>query len=94
MPKKRKSRGRSKGAKGKSALIQCDSCGAWVPEDKAITITRMYSPVDPQLAKELEKRGAIIARYPVTKHYCVSCAISLGIIKVRPKEERKKPSTY
>ncbi|MCD6428944.1 MAG: 30S ribosomal protein S26e, partial [Desulfurococcales archaeon] len=38
----------------------------------------------------LEKKGAIIARYPVTKCYCVSCAIFLGIIKVRPEEERKK----
>ena len=50
MPKKRKNRGRSKGDKGKSRLVQCDCCGRWVPEDKAIVVTRMYSPVDPQLA--------------------------------------------
>ncbi|RLG71377.1 MAG: 30S ribosomal protein S26e, partial [Thermoprotei archaeon] len=36
------------------------------------------------------KKGAIIMRYPVTKKYCVSCAIYLGIVKVRAKEERKK----
>ena len=90
MPKKRKSRGRSKGAKGKSGLVQCDQCGRWVPEDKAIVRTIMYSPVDPQLARELEKKGAIIPRYPVTKRYCVSCAIYLGIVRIRSAEERKK----
>ncbi len=90
MPKKRKNRGRAKGAKGKSAVVQCDGCGAWVPEDKAIVVTRWYSPVDPQLARELEKKGAIIMRYPVTKRYCISCAIYLGIVKVRAREERKR----
>jgi small subunit ribosomal protein S26e len=49
----------------------------------------MYSPVDPQLAKELEKKGAIIMRYPVTRCYCINCAIHLGIIKIRPEHERK-----
>ena len=64
MPKKRESRGRRKGDKGKSKMIQCDNCGRLVPEDKAICVTRNYSPVDPQLAAELEKKGAIIPRYP------------------------------
>ena len=60
-----------------------------VPRDKAVCVTKMYTPVDPQLAKELEKKGAIIARYPVTKCYCISCAVYLGIRKVRPESERK-----
>jgi len=90
MPKKRESRGRHKGSKGSVERIHCDQCGALIPEDKAICVTRWYSPVDPQLAAELEKKGAIISRYPVTKCYCVSCAIFLGIIKVRPEAERKK----
>ncbi|RLG75013.1 MAG: 30S ribosomal protein S26e [Thermoprotei archaeon] len=90
MPKKRQSRGRKKGDKGSVELVQCDNCGALVPRDKAVCITKWYSPVDPQLAEELEKRGAIIARYPVTKCYCISCAIHYGIIKVRPEHERKK----
>ncbi len=89
MPKKRENRGRRKGAKGKVRMIQCDNCGKLVPEDKAVCVTRMYSPVDPQLAKELEKKGAIIMRYPVTKCYCINCAIHLGIIKIRPEQERK-----
>jgi small subunit ribosomal protein S26e len=89
MPKKRESRGRRKGDKGYVERVQCDNCGRLVPEDKAICVTRMYSPVDPQLAKELEKKGAIIMKYPVTKCYCVSCAVHLGIVKVRPEEERK-----
>jgi small subunit ribosomal protein S26e len=49
----------------------------------------MYSPVPPGLAEELEKKGAIIMKYPVKKCYCISCAIFYGIIKVRPEEERK-----
>ncbi len=90
MPKKRESRGRHKGDKGKVSYVQCDNCGRRVPRDKAICITRMYTPVDPQLARELEKKGAIIMRYPVTKCYCVSCAVHLGIVKVRPEAERKR----
>jgi len=89
MPKKRESRGRRKGDKGKARVIQCDNCGRLVPEDKAICVTRTYSPVDPQLAAELEKKGAIIPRYPVTKCYCISCAIHYGLVKIRAEEERK-----
>lgn len=89
MPKKRKSRGRAKGRKGKEDRVQCDSCGAWIPRSKAKKVTRYVSPVDPQLAKELEKKGAIIQRYPVTKYYCVSCAIFRGIVKIRSRDERK-----
>jgi len=89
MPKKRKSRGRHKGSKGRSGYIQCDNCGRIVPADKAICVTRMYSPVDRALAEELEKKGAIVTRYPVTKCYCVNCAIHYGIIKIRSRESRR-----
>ncbi len=90
MPKKRESRGRRKGDKGSVDRVQCDNCGAMVPEDKIVCVTRMYSPVDPQLASELEKKGAIVMKYPVTKCYCINCAIFYGIIKVRSESERKK----
>lgn len=90
MPKKRENRGRRKGAKGYVSRTQCDNCGALVPEDKIICVTRTYSPVDPQLAAELEKRGAIIMKYPVTKCYCINCAIFYGIVKVRSEDERKR----
>lgn len=89
MPKKRESRGRRKGDKGYVERVQCDGCGALVPSDKVVCVTRMYSPVPPGLADELEKKGAIIMKYPVKKCYCVSCAIYSGIIKVRAEEERK-----
>ena len=92
MPKKRQNRGRHKGSKGHVDTVQCDNCGRIIPKDKAIAVTRWYSPVDPQLARELEKKGAIILKYPVTKYYCVSCAIHYGIVKVRPEEERKRPA--
>lgn len=41
------------------------------------------------MANELEKKGAIITRYPVTKCYCVNCAVHFGIIKIRAENERK-----
>lgn len=96
MPKKRENRGRRKGDKGHVGYIFCDNCGARVPEDKAICTTRMYSPVEPALAQELEKKGAIITRYPVTKCYCVNCAVHFGIVKIRAENERKssRPRFY
>jgi len=94
VPKKRENRGRHKGDKGKTGVIQCDNCGRIVPADKAICVTRWYSPVDPQLARELEKKGAIIPKYKITKCYCVSCAVHLGIVKVRPEHERKRRGIY
>ena len=89
MPKKRQNRGRHKGAKGHVGVVQCDNCGRIVPRDKAICIRTYYSPVDPQLARELEKKGAIIMRYPVEKCYCISCAIHYGLVRQRPREARK-----
>lgn len=90
MPKKRKNRGRHKGDKGKEGYVQCDNCGRLVPRSKIVRVTVPYTPVDPQLARELEKQGAIIPRYYVTRNYCINCAIFYGVIKVRPEEERKK----
>ncbi|ABP96062.1 MULTISPECIES: 30S ribosomal protein S26e [Metallosphaera] len=89
MPKKRENRGRRKGDKGHVGYVMCDNCGARVPEDKAVCVTRTYSPVDASLANELEKKGAIITRYPVTKCYCVNCAVHFGLIKIRAENERK-----
>jgi small subunit ribosomal protein S26e len=95
LPKKRENRGRRKGDKGHVGYVTCDNCGARVPEDKAICVTRMYSPVDAALASELEKKGAIIPKYPIRKCYCINCAIHFGIVKIRAEEERKtKPTTY
>ena len=89
MPKKRKSRGRSKGNKGASSKVQCDLCGAWIPRDKVIKVTKPVSLVEPQLARDLMKQGALIFRRVVTKNYCVRCAISKRVVKVRAKDERK-----
>ncbi|RLE66291.1 MAG: 30S ribosomal protein S26e [Thermoprotei archaeon] len=90
MPKKRKSRGRRKGGKGREDMIQCDECGALIPRSKAVKYTKAMSPVDPQLARELRSKGAIIPVYRVTKYLCIRCAIFRGIIKIRPEAERKK----
>ncbi|HML02039.1 MAG TPA: 30S ribosomal protein S26e [Candidatus Bathyarchaeia archaeon] len=91
MPVKRKSRGRSKGSKGKSALVQCLGCGTLVPRDKAKKVSHRVSLVDYSLAKELRQKGAYIASPVETKYYCVSCAVHRGIVKVRARDERRQP---
>jgi len=90
LPVKRKSRGRSKGGKGKSALVQCSGCGELVPRDKAKRVSKRVSMVDYALAKELRQKGAYIAAPVDTKYYCVSCAVHHGVVKVRAKNERKR----
>ena len=89
MPVKRKSRGRAKGSKGRSALVQCSQCGELVPRDKAKRETRRVSMVDPVLFRELRQKGAYIASAQQTKYYCVSCAVHRGVVKVRAREERR-----
>jgi small subunit ribosomal protein S26e len=88
LPSKRKSRGRSKGGKGSSGVIQCASCGSMVPRDKAKKVTKRLSIVDYALAKELRQKGTYIAVPTDTKYYCVSCAVHRGIVKVRAENER------
>jgi small subunit ribosomal protein S26e len=89
LPFKRKSRGRSKGGKGSSGVIQCASCGSMVPRDKAKKVTKRHSLVDYALAKELRQKGAYIALPSDTKYYCVSCAVHRGVVKVRAESERR-----
>ena len=93
MAKKRKSRGRAKGGKGRSELVQCSRCGSLVPRDKAKKVTKWVSFVDPALAKELRSQGAFIPRGSVTKYYCVSCAVHRGVVKVRARDLRRTTRT-
>lgn len=93
MPKKRISRGRSKGAKGHSSMVQCSICGALVPRDKAKRQTRWTSLVDSRLLKELQQQGASISRERTTKYLCISCAVHRGVVKVRSKDERMTRTT-
>ena len=89
MPVKRKSRGRSKGGKGKGAMVQCSSCGQLVPRDKAKRASRRISMVDSALYKELRQKGTYVSSRTETRYYCVSCAVHRGVVKVRSKDERK-----
>lgn len=89
MPKKRASRGRSKGGKGRSSLVQCSNCARWVPRDKAKKVTSRLSLVEPQLAKELRASGTYISSPTIVKYYCVSCAVYYGVVKVRSEQERR-----
>ena len=89
MPKKRSSRGRSKGDKGHQGMVQCSYCNALVPRDKAKKVTRWTSLVDSRLLKELVQQGAQISRERTTKYLCISCAVHRGVVKVRAKEDRR-----
>ncbi len=88
MPQKRKSRGRAKGGKGRSSLVQCSQCGGHVPRDKAKKVTVPVRLVDSALAKELREQGAILPMAFTEKWYCVSCAVHRGVVNVRAKVER------
>jgi len=89
MPFKRKSRGRSKGGKGRSPLVQCSGCGTLVPRDKAKKVSQRVSLLDPVLARELRQKGAYFSTGTRTKYYCVSCAVHRGVVNVRAKESRR-----
>ena len=92
MPKKRASRGRSKGGKGSSGTVSCSQCGALVPRDKAKKVTGRITLVEPTLAKELRASGAYIPMSTDVKFYCVSCAVHRGIVKVRSESDRRTAS--
>jgi small subunit ribosomal protein S26e len=89
MPKKRTSRGRTKGGKGSSGTVHCSKCGAMVPRDKAKKVTGRITLVEPTLAKELRAAGAYIAAPTDIKFYCVSCAVHMGVVKVRSEFDRR-----
>jgi small subunit ribosomal protein S26e len=91
LPIKRKSRGRSKGSKGRSDLVQCSSCGGLVPSDKAKKVSRPVTLVEPVLARELRQKGTYLPTHFQTKIYCVSCAVHRGVVKVRAKDDRRVP---
>lgn len=89
MPQKRKNRGRAKGGKGRSSLVQCSQCGGLVPRDKAKKVTVPVRLVDSSLYKELRAQGAIIPQNYAEKWYCVSCAVHRGVVNIRAKIERQ-----
>src|SRR5437899_13083857 len=88
MTKKRRSRGRSKGGKGRSELVQCANCGMLTPRDKVKRVTSWVSLIEPSVAKACRARAAYIARQRVLKNLCVSCAVHFGVSEVRSAEVR------
>ena len=90
MPLKRASRGRTKGGKGSTGVVQCTNCGQTVPKDKAKKVTSRLNLVEHTLAKELRAQGAYIASPTVLKWYCISCAIHFKILKIRSADSRRK----
>jgi len=91
LTKKRKSRGRSKGGKGRGRMVQCSYCGAMVPLDKAKKIYQKGSFIDPRLAYELRKKGAYIPGSQGMKYACISCAVHRGYYSQRAEDKRRKP---
>ncbi len=85
MPSKRVSRGRKKGGKGSTGVVQCTNCGQTVPKDKAKKVTSRLSLVEHQLAKELRAQGTYIASPKI-----ISCAIHFKILKIRSSSKRRE----
>jgi small subunit ribosomal protein S26e len=50
--------------------------------------------VDPVMARELRKQGAILPHEKVMKYYCVSCAVHSGVSRVRGRDERRDRVHY
>jgi small subunit ribosomal protein S26e len=69
--------------------VQCSNCGKLVPRDKAKKRTTRASFVDPQLARELRRQGTYLPVRETTKWYCISCAVHRGVVRIRPREQRK-----
>ena len=92
MPVKRKTRGRHKGkaARGRSELVPCHQCGKLIPIDKAIKRVIWRPTVSGEVLKELQAQGAYIPKKREVVYYCVNCAVYLGIVKVRARDERKQ----
>jgi len=91
VPYKRKNRGRKKGrSPGRVKYVSCAYCGARIPEDKAVKRVYWRAPVSGSIAKELAAQGTLIATQRKTVYYCIRCAMFLGIVKIRPRDERKK----
>ncbi len=90
MPYKRKNRGRKKGrSPGRVKYVSCVMCGARIPEDKAIKRVTWGSTIGGSIARELEAQGTLITTQRKVKYYCVRCAMYYGIVKIRPRDERK-----
>lgn len=87
---KRKNRGRKKGSSGRKSRVQCSSCGAMIPRDKAKRVTRFVSVVDRRIAEELRKKGTYLPRRKITKFYCVKCSVHHHIASPRQQEKRQK----
>jgi len=64
-------------------------CGARIPEDKAVKRVVWGSTISRSIARELESQGTLIATQRVVKYYCIRCAMYHGIVKIRPRDERK-----
>ena len=94
MPKKRKSGGRKGGSKGQSGRVQCAKCGRIIPADKAKRVSRWVSLVEPTIARELRKTGSYIPRQKVIQNYCISCAVHIGQVKIRSRDDRKEKPVF
>ena len=70
MPKKRTSRGRTKGGKGSSGTVHCSQCGAMVPRDKAKKVTGRITLVEPTLADKHRRKFELQLRQSCSGEVC------------------------
>jgi small subunit ribosomal protein S26e len=65
---------RRKGQSGRSVSVECTSCGALVPRDKAVEKKRNTLPLDRNLRRILREKGAKLHSTRRIVYYCISCA--------------------
>jgi ribosomal protein S26 len=65
---------RKKGQSGRARSVECASCGALVPRDKAIAKRRFGLSLNRRLMKILKNQGARIHAGRTLVFYCISCA--------------------
>ena len=92
MTKKRRANGRNKpaGARGHGKRVRCESSGAMVPKDKAVSRYIVRNLVDASALRDMQE-ASVIDGYALPKlyrkvYYSIAAAIHSRVVRVRSKK--------
>merc|ERR1712224_434190 len=91
MTKKRRNCGRSKNGRGRVTRVRCESSGAMVPKDKAIKRQKIINLGEGlrDLEDTFKVQRYLLPKLHLTLYYCVSAAIRIRAVRVRPRKLRR-----